>query len=236
MVEKVIKRAKDFSAQWGKYIKRYKDVLHWRAKDKTIILISHSQERPMNGVELRLSEPIDKQIDALAHNITKFPIVDRSKKREEEHKQQAKFIFDLMQNKSSNALQAIESHLNAEDIVFAGSEVVLYEGNGVFHTERKQIMDVVLVSPSKKRIYVVEMKKLKPSKNKNMSPEEQLNGYIQTYGKKERFSALREIISCYSGENVTEKYSIEGIVLQGYSSNETPNVLKNGKYITFCFN
>lgn len=234
MVSTVIKRAQNFSEKWGEYIRQYKKDLHWRSKDKGIIIISHNSQRPMNGVDLKLSEPIDIQIKKLAQNINEFPQVDHSKKKEEEHTQQAKFISDLMICNPVPALQAIQSALGASDIVFAGSEVVLYEGKGKFKTPHKQIIDCVLISPSQKQIYLVEMKQKKPSKNKNMSPNEQLYGYLQTYREKDFFASLCKLISCYCGQSISEEYSMNGIIIQDYKSESKPAVI-SGEFLTFKF-
>ena len=234
MVTNVIKHAQKFAEQWGEYIRQYNGKIHWRSKDKGIIIISHDSKRPMNGVDLNSSSPVDEQIKRLAYNIEEFPKVNCNRKREEEHSQQAGFVFDLLQDEDSVAIQSIREALNTKDIVFAGSEIVLYEGKGKFHTEHKQIMDVILVSPSQKRIYIVEMKKQKPSKNKNLSPNEQLQGYIKTYKEKEFFSSLCKLISCYSGYNVSEEYSMGGIIIQGYESNTRPDITF-GEFVTFKF-
>ncbi|MBQ9615218.1 MAG: hypothetical protein IJR38_02630 [Selenomonadaceae bacterium] len=234
MVSTVIKRAQKFSEQWGEYILQYKSDIHWRSKDKGIIVISHNSQRPMNGIDLKLSEPIDIQIKSLAQNINEFPQVNRSKKKEEEHTQQAKFISDLIMRHPVPAIQAIQSALNTSDIVFAGSEVVLYEGKGKFKTPHKQIIDCVLVSPSRKQIYLVEMKKEKPSKNKKMSPYEQLYGYLQTYKDKDFFVSLCKLISCYCGQSVSEEYSMNGIIVQGYKSESKPTIMSD-EFLTFKF-
>ncbi len=235
MVSNVIKHAQHFSEQWGEYILQYKGQIHWRSKDKGIIIISHDAQRPMNGVDLKSFSKLDMQIKKLAQNINEeFPKVNHSKKKEKEHSQQASFIFDLLTGNSVPAIQSIQSALKAEDIFFAGSEVVLYEGKGEFNTPHKQIMDCVLVSPSQKKIYIVEMKDKKPSKNKKQTTSEQLRGYLQTYGEKNFFSALCKLISCYCGQKISEEYGLQGIIIQGYKSELKPAIISD-EFLTFKF-
>lgn len=227
MVEQNILQAEAFAVHWSKFITERPDVLakiHWRSGNDGIQIISHMQEKPMNG-GVFIKEPEKKSYsdvrDRLEHLLNN-DLADLHKKgqREAEHKLQASFITDLLNPRSTSvAMKFLQTALGEEKLTFAGSEVVLYEKavDSIFN--QWKIVDVVMVSATK--IYVVEMK---TPQNKQDNPLKQGQEYLAYYDADKIKPAFCRLISCYSNRYVNTDFPMELVVLKGYMPSKEPHI------------
>lgn len=237
MVEENILQAQAFMPHWKRIVDENPAVLekiHWRSGSNGIQIISHTQERPMNG-GIFIKQPKNKTYQYIKEKIRGILSGDLSAlnikgQKEAEHKLQAKFIQDLLNPFDKGvAVNFLQNILGADDLIFGGSEVVLQEQDPSSIFNKKKIIDVVAVSYQK--IYIIEMKTLD---NYQDNPVTQGNEYVNYYGSDNVKSAFCRIVSCYCGKDIPSDMPMELVILKGYKSDKIPCVTQNNP-MTFAF-
>ena len=130
---------------------------------------------------------------------------------------QAKFISDLLQNRNENLIW-LYKHLGEKQILFLGSEIILYENKSSKKSssnnksESRKRIDVVAVG--EKAIYIIEMK---DTSNSEDNPVKQVEGYINKYKNDVDFIKLLKMYADSYDIKFNEKLPLIGVTIKGYN-------------------